>query len=583
MTDLANSQYLGVFSIAIININYHFLLALSLVVMIIMSLVIVAGNNVTAQTLETITEQRKAFENNPQIIVGSQPIAVNNITTNNEIKAFENNPQIIVGSQPIAVNNITNKIYVTNTNGGTVSVIDSNSGSVTKNIGVGTTPVYVAVDSFTNRIYVANEESNTVSVLDGNNDSVIGQIFVGNFPTNMVLSHVLNGTQIYVSDAEGIVSVIDTSSGKKDVYDIPVGNGSTYMAEGGNAKIYVADGGDNTVYAIDVFNVTNVVPIAVGYSPTYMAVDPLRDKIYVANTASNTVSVIDTSTDKKEPHDITVGKGPTYMAEGGNGKIYVANTASNTVSVIDTSTNKKEPHDITVGKGPGYIAVNHSTGMIYVVNEFSNTVSVIDGFSDKVAAGVTLNIHPGNSGTILCNKKEYPTNIYLYIGAGTSCTAQHNKDFEFSGWVENLNGNSTIPLNTSANSTNSTSLLNSFLSTLGIIKPNGNSPTLTVNRYGTFTANFIPIPPAIPPEFLYLLVGIILSSLFGWSIPSIMGRVKERTQRKYLKECINQIGKLDKNAIEEKIIGYYVDGKINEDHRQLLKDKISEYYENVNK
>ena len=60
-----------------------------------------------------------------------------------------------------------------------------------------------------------------------------------------------------------------------------------------------------------------------------------------------------------------------------------------------------------------------------------------------------------------------------------------------------------------------------------------------------------------------------------------MGWVKARTQRKYLKECINQIGKLDRNAIEEMIIGYYVDGKINEDHRQLLKDKISEYYENV--
>jgi hypothetical protein len=54
---------------------------------------------------------------------------------------------------------------------------------------------------------------------------------------------------------------------------------------------------------------------------------------------------------------------------------------------------------------------------------------------------------------------------------------------------------------------------------------------------------------------------------------------KARKQLEYLKECINQIGIIDKNAIEEKIIGYYVCGNINEDHRQLLKDKISEYYE----
>jgi len=36
-----------------------------------------------------------------------------------------------------------------------------------------------------------------------------------------------------------------------------------------------------------------------------------------------------------------------------------------------------------------------------------------------------------------------------------------------------------------------------------------------------------------------------------------------------------------KIAVEEKIIGCYVDGKLSEDHRQLLKDKISDYYGSV--
>jgi hypothetical protein len=222
-------------------------------------------------------------------------------------------------------------------------------------------------------------------------------------------------------------------------------------------------------------------------------------------------------------------------------------------------------HEIHVGESHNHIGVNFYTSMIYVVNERSNSVSVINGFTGwvgpgwhtpKLAAGATLNIHPGNSGTIMCDKKEYPTNIYLYVDAGTNCTVQPNKDFEFSGWVENLNRNSTIPAG----------------------DPSGN---LTVNRYGTFTANFVPIPPAIPPAFLFLLVGIILSSLIGWSIPSIAGWYKARKQLEHLEACINQIGKLDKNAIENKIKGYYVHGKISEDHRQFLKDKISEYYENV--
>ncbi len=61
----------------------------------------------------------------------------------------------------------------------------------------------------------------------------------------------------------------------------------------------------------------------------------------------------------------------------------------------------------------------------------------------------------------------------------------------------------------------------------------------------------------------------------------IAGWLKTKRQLEHLKDCINQIGKLDKNAIEEKIIGYYVERKISEDHRHLLKDKISEYYDSM--
>jgi hypothetical protein len=60
-----------------------------------------------------------------------------------------------------------------------------------------------------------------------------------------------------------------------------------------------------------------------------------------------------------------------------------------------------------------------------------------------------------------------------------------------------------------------------------------------------------------------------------------MGWIKARTQRKYLKECLNQIGTLNRNDLEKKITGYFVDGKLSDSHRELLKDKISEHHENV--
>jgi hypothetical protein len=86
--------------------------------------------------------------------------------------------------------------------------------------------------------------------------------------------------------------------------------------------------------------------------------------------------------------------------------------------------------------------------MVYVEN--SDTVSVVKGSDDNVAAGITFNVSPENSGNIICNKDAYTTNTYLYVESGTECYAKANKNFEFSSWVHNLGHNSTITLNTTA-------------------------------------------------------------------------------------------------------------------------------------
>jgi YVTN family beta-propeller protein len=118
-------------------------------------------------------------------------------------------------------------------------------------------------------------------------------------------------------------------------------------------------------------------------SPSTVSVNPTTKRLYVANSGSNTVSVIDTSTNKRIA-DINVGKNPTDLAidslTGGlNSLIFVANSGSNTVSVIDGLTNKVVKN-ITVGHQPQALSVNMLTKKFYVANSGSNTVSVIDYF-----------------------------------------------------------------------------------------------------------------------------------------------------------------------------------------------------------
>jgi YVTN family beta-propeller protein len=89
-------------------------------------------------------------------------------------------------------------------------------------------------------------------------------------------------------------------------------------------------------------------PIPVGEDPADVAVSPDGRRVYVANNGSNTVSVIDTTSNtvageptKAGEGPIPVGLAPEGVAVSPEGKrLYVANAASDTVSVIDTGSNK---------------------------------------------------------------------------------------------------------------------------------------------------------------------------------------------------------------------------------------------------
>lgn len=185
----------------------------------------------------------------------------------------------------------------------------------------------------------------------------------------------------------------------------------------------------------------------------------------------------------------------------------------------------------------------------------------------------------------------FPTNTYLYVESGTKCYAKPNKDFEFNSWIQNLDHNSTITLKTAEVSD---SPWNSFLRLIGR-EPNDPSATFDVNSYGTFTANFKRLPPVLPAEYWIPLYGIIVSSIVGWSIPSIIGAVKNTRQSRKSNQYYERInhlysdGKLDENDIADldilktDITTASMKGKISEQHSANLKNEISVLYEKIYK
>src|SRR5437660_6622773 len=133
----------------------------------------------------------------------------------------------------------------------------------------------------------------------------------------------------------------------------------------------------NIVSVIDGNNDSKIRDITVGRFPKYMTPDD--NKIFVLNSGSGTVSIIDTTSDKKEPNDIVVGNSTSScelslftchpIASIGD-HIYVANTNNGTVSLFSEKLNKKID-ETAVGKIPTYIAVDPFLGRIFILNHGS--------------------------------------------------------------------------------------------------------------------------------------------------------------------------------------------------------------------
>jgi len=117
---------------------------------------------------------------------------------------------IPVGTNPqqVVITPGGEEVYVSNRGGNTVSVIDTNTNTVTNTIGVGTNPYALAISPDGAKVYVGNQGSGTVSVIDTATKSVVGTVYPGRVE-DLAISP--DGEKIYVTPVYGYVKKIRTS------------------------------------------------------------------------------------------------------------------------------------------------------------------------------------------------------------------------------------------------------------------------------------------------------------------------------------------------------------------------------------
>jgi YVTN family beta-propeller protein len=142
---------------------------------------------------------------------------------------------------------------------------------------------------------------------------------------------------------------------------------------------YVSNGGSNTVSVLDLVYMRQDRTLQVGTQPTGLAINPKRNEVYVVNTGTaagnGSVSVIDTNSNSIVA-TIPVHKLPYAIdVDAAGHRAYVANSGSNTVSVIDLDR-RREVAVAGTGEKPGLARISPDMRTLVVTNRGSGSVSI---------------------------------------------------------------------------------------------------------------------------------------------------------------------------------------------------------------
>jgi len=299
--------------------------------------------------------------------------------------------------QDIVISRDNARAYVSNSGAASVSVIDLSSNEIIAYYLVGSLPTGTAFNPLRDEVYVLTETDFSVI----NTNDTIGSdlpdlpciatipglalpkrcvvspdgkyLFVSQHGTNPA-----NSDQVYIFDLDTRANVLGEGEG------VSVGSDPMGMAVA-NHELYVANSVSNTISVIDIdpnsptkWQIRGT--IGEMSHPIDVAVSPDEKYVYVANAYAHSglepdeVAVIDTATHTVIKR-ITVGNYPYRMATAGN-MLYVTNYMDANVSMINMDTNEVLNTTFGVGTYPTGIAVTADGETIYVVNNGSQSVSI---------------------------------------------------------------------------------------------------------------------------------------------------------------------------------------------------------------
>jgi YVTN family beta-propeller protein len=161
-----------------------------------------------------------------------------------------------------------------------VSVVREDSLALLASVSVGLRPVALAIDEAAHRIYVANSDGDSVCVIDGDTAQVVATIPLAMHPQAIVADPARGRAYVASSSTDSVYAI----SGGQVVDELPVGRHPAALAlDGERQLLYVANRAEGTCSVINLAGDGPLRRVDVGGNPQAIALDPVMGRAYVGD------------------------------------------------------------------------------------------------------------------------------------------------------------------------------------------------------------------------------------------------------------------------------------------------------------
>lgn len=299
----------------------------------------------------------------------------------------------------------TNRVYVSNYDGNSVSVIDSTTHDAVSTIALGHHAGASAFLPELNRLYVASVTTSNLSIVNTITNTVLTTLTMPGRTGSVVADRTTNkiyvaehgdnsggllplGTRIWVLDAitNALLNTINVGTNIQDL-TIDIAHRRIYVTD-----FHTSASTPGLLFPINIDTDTALAGITCGILPSGISLNTTLHKVYATNLSSDSVTVINTITNTVIG-TIAVGDNPEAISVDETiDRALVTNSNNNSVSLMNTADDTIIGTPIIVGTYPTWAAVDTTTHLAYVVNYDSDNVSVVN----LQTASVTDTINVGN-------------------------------------------------------------------------------------------------------------------------------------------------------------------------------------------